>query len=70
MGSKMLKLDALIKEIEVLLYKEKGLDRAEAKVDEAIKEIITSQLEGLVAPWASILSGIQTRLHKTFGNMV
>jgi len=42
-GDEMPKLESLIKEIEVLLYKEKGLDRAEAKVDEAIKEIITSQ---------------------------
>jgi hypothetical protein len=32
--------------------------------------IITSELEGTVALWASILSGIQTRLQETFRNMV
>ncbi len=57
MGDKTSKLEALIKEIEVLLYKEKGLDRAEAKAGEAIREIITSQLEDSVqAAWVYTLT--------------
>ena len=38
----MTKLENLVKEIENLLYKEKELDRAEAKVDEVIKELTIS----------------------------
>jgi len=67
-GSKMPKLDALIKEIEVLLYKEKGLDRAEAKVDEATEKIITSQLQD--SPQAAQVYTLATEVKIEIGKYV
>ncbi len=68
MGDKMSKLEALVKQIEALLYKEKELDRAEAKVNETLKELITSQLQD--SPQAARVYTLATEVKIEIGKYV